>query len=124
VRCFLRAGAIGALLGVVAGAFGSHVLSQRLDAHLMAAFQTATTYQMYHSLALLVLGAMHHQDARSALWLRRAGVCFMAGMLLFCGSLYALSLGAAHVVGAITPLGGVLFLAGWLSLIRGAWARE
>ena len=102
---------------VAAGAFGAHALKDRLPAELLAVFETGARYQMFHALALLfAAGVGGPRGARAA---RAAGWLFVAGMVVFSGSLYALALTGVRAWGAVTPLGGVAFLAGWGLL---AWA--
>jgi uncharacterized membrane protein YgdD (TMEM256/DUF423 family) len=114
-------GAIASLLGftgVAAGAFGAHALRARLAPDQLAVFETAARYQMYHALALLfVAWAVAQRPAPLA---TAAGWLFIAGTVLFSGSLYALSMSGIRALGAITPLGGLCFLAGWACL--GGWA--
>jgi uncharacterized membrane protein YgdD (TMEM256/DUF423 family) len=118
-RWFAVMGSLSAFLAVAAGAFGAHALKSRLSAELLTIFETAARYQMYHALALLAVAWMCTR------WPDRAtlagGWCFLAGTVIFCGSLYALALTGVRALGAITPLGGALFLAGWLLLARVAW---
>jgi uncharacterized membrane protein YgdD (TMEM256/DUF423 family) len=111
--------AVLAGLGVALGAFGAHALRQRLDAARLAIFETGVRYQMYHALALLGVGAVVVRLPGSALPVI-AGWCFVAGTLLFSGSLYALAITNRRALGAITPIGGLVFLIGWLSLIVAA----
>jgi uncharacterized membrane protein YgdD (TMEM256/DUF423 family) len=114
-------GALSALISVAAGAFGAHALRGRLTPELLATFETAARYQMYHALALLAVGLAGGRSA-SPLW-TWAGGLFVAGTLLFSGSLYALALTGIRWLGAITPLGGLCFLAGWAVLALAAWKR-
>lgn len=116
-RAFLLLGAVYGLLGVACGAFGAHALRARLAPDLLAVYHTGVEYQFYHALALLAVGLLAQQ--RDALALTVAGWCFVLGVLLFSGSLYLLALSGTRWLGAITPLGGLLFLAGWGALI---WA--
>ena len=110
-RHFLRLGAFFAAVGVAAGAFGAHALRARVDAAGLATFETAVRYQMYHAFALLVVGwQAARAPSRAARW---AATCFTAGIVLFSGSLYVLVLAGIPWLGAITPLGGAAFLAGW-----------
>ncbi|MGA7955011.1 MAG: DUF423 domain-containing protein [Gloeobacterales cyanobacterium] len=110
-RVFFSLGALFALLSVVAGAFGAHWLKNQLDVQSLEIFQTAARYQMYHALALLVLGwVTMTSDNRMLLW---AGWCFTAGILIFSGSLYGLSLSGIKILGAVAPLGGLSLMAGW-----------
>ena len=114
-RLFFTLGAASALVSVGAGAFGAHALRARLSPELLAVFETGARYQMYHALGLLAVGwAVNRWPGP---WAVRAGWLFVAGTLLFSGSLYALALSGIRWLGAITPLGGVAFLAGWACLI-------
>ena len=116
-RAFALAGALSAFIAVAAGAFGAHALRARLAPDLLAVFETAARYQMYHALALLAVAwASNHWPGTP---LRAAGWLFIGGTLLFSGSLYLLALTGARWLGAITPLGGLLFLAGWAALAIG-----
>jgi uncharacterized membrane protein YgdD (TMEM256/DUF423 family) len=114
-------GAASAFLAVAAGAFGAHALRSRLSADLLAVFETGVRYQMYHALALF--GAAWLADRWPTGQPGWAGVCFVVGTVLFSGSLYALALTGQRWFGAVTPLGGVAFLAGWLLLAWAALAR-
>jgi uncharacterized membrane protein YgdD (TMEM256/DUF423 family) len=119
---FLRLGALSALIAVAAGAFGAHALRDRLTPDLLGAFETGARYQMFHALALLGLGLALERADRPAL--RAAGWAFVAGTVLFSGSLYALALGGVRALGAVTPLGGVAFLAGWAAAVAGFSRRR
>ena len=116
-RLFAVLGALSAFIGVAAGAFGAHALRARLAPDLLAVFETGARYQMYHALALLAVACMVTRWPGS--WPVRAGWLFVAGTVLFSGSLYALALTGVRWLGAITPLGGAAFLAGWLCLAWG-----
>ncbi len=118
-RLFLLLGAGYGLLGVALGAFGAHALRGRLTPELLAVYHTGVQYQFYHAFALLAVGVLC--QVRPAPGLGVAGWCFAAGVLLFSGSLYLLALSGTRWLGAITPLGGVLFLAGWAALIWSLW---
>jgi uncharacterized membrane protein YgdD (TMEM256/DUF423 family) len=111
---FSALGAASAGLAVAAGAFGAHALRARLPADLLAVFETAARYQMYHALALLAVAWL--ADRRGTTPVKAAGWLFVAGTVIFSGSLYTLALSGVRALGAITPLGGVCFLAGWLCL--------
>lgn len=116
-RWFYVLGSLIAGLGVALGAFAAHTLKAQVDAGALAVFETAVRYQMYHALALLaVAGACARWPGRAP---AAAGWLFVAGIVLFCGSLYALSLTGIRWLGAITPLGGTALLIGWICL---AWA--
>jgi uncharacterized membrane protein YgdD (TMEM256/DUF423 family) len=116
---WLRCGAGLMFLAVSLGAFAAHGLKSKLTPDMMAIFETGVRYHVYHALALLAVGLI------SARWPGRgvnaAGWCFVAGVLIFSGSLYALALSGERKLGAITPIGGVLFLAGWLCLLFGGY---
>jgi len=113
-RWVLSAGAGFALLAVIAGAFAAHGLKAVLDAQQLALFETASKYQMYHALALLVVGVMLTNPQFSRSLLKLAALAFILGIILFSGSLYLLALIGASWLGAITPVGGIAFLSGWL----------
>ncbi len=89
---------------------------------MLAVFETGVRYQMYHALALLAVGLAAHQYPQASFHI--AGWLFTAGIVLFSGSLYALALSGVRWLGAITPLGGVLFLAGWATLARQYWKQQ
>jgi uncharacterized membrane protein YgdD (TMEM256/DUF423 family) len=110
---WVLAGSISGLLGVVTGAFGAHAISGRISEKAFAVYQTAAQYQMYHALALLAVGIWARSDA--------AGWCFLLGTVVFSGSLYALALTDVKILGAITPIGGVLFIMGWAAFALSAW---
>lgn len=120
-RGFAVAGSLSALLAVAAGAFGAHALRARLPADLLAAFETGARYQMYHALALLFVAWAVTQWPSATV--RAAGWLFLGGTALFSGTLYLLALTGARWWGALTPLGGLLFLGGWLALAVGIWRR-
>jgi uncharacterized membrane protein YgdD (TMEM256/DUF423 family) len=114
-KTFLFVGALAGFLAVAFGAFGAHALRSRLTPEMLGVFETGVRYQMYHALAILAVGAIL---ARSGGWLfSTAGWLFTAGIVLFSGSLYVLALTGVTIVGAITPIGGLLFLAGWACLL-------
>ena len=116
-RAFFALGALSGLLAVGAGAFGAHALRERLSPDMLAVFETSARYQMYHALALLAAAwAVGRWPGGATL---AAGWLFVAGTVVFCGSLYLLALTGHRWLGAITPLGGLAFLAGWAAL---AWA--
>jgi uncharacterized membrane protein YgdD (TMEM256/DUF423 family) len=119
---FLLVGSLLGFLGVAAGAFGAHGLRSRLSVEMLAVFETAVRYQMYHVFAILLVAAAMGRlgDARL---LSLAGWSFVAGIVLFSGSLYALALTGVTTLGAITPLGGLAFLIGWACLAIFAAAR-
>ena len=118
-RRFLFLGALFGGLAVAAGAFGAHALRGDLSAEMLAVFETGARYQMYHALALI--GVALVRPVLPGRLTAVAGWCFIFGIVLFSGSLYLLSLTGTTWWGAVTPLGGVAFLAGWGCLALAAW---
>jgi uncharacterized membrane protein YgdD (TMEM256/DUF423 family) len=102
-------------VAVALGAFGAHGLRNRLSADMLAIFETGVRYQIYHALALLFVGWW--SNAHPNAWVVRAGWAFVLGIVIFSGSLYVLSLSGVRTWGAITPVGGLAFLAGWVLLL-------
>lgn len=121
-RVFFIFAAVFGGLGVALGAFGAHALSGRLGPDLLSTFETGVRYQVYHALALfgVVLAAMRWPGSPLT---TAAGWLFVAGVLIFSGSLYVLVLTGQRWLGAVTPLGGVAFIAGWVCLLLVAWRR-
>lgn len=119
-RIFFVLGSFSAALGVVLGAFGAHALRAHLSTDLLNTFETGVRYQMYHAFALLAAALAISRYGPSSL-LGAAGVLFILGTLIFSGSLYLLSVTRVKWLGAITPLGGISFIAGWLCLAFGIW---
>jgi uncharacterized membrane protein YgdD (TMEM256/DUF423 family) len=126
---FLITATIFGALAVALGAFGAHGLENiTTDEKILHGFQTGVQYQMYHALALLVIAIMH--DKFQHKWIKWAGNCFIAGIILFSGSLYFLTFlkiqesNAVKIVGPVTPLGGIFFIAGWLFLLAAAIKRN
>ncbi len=119
-KLFLVLGALLGGLAVALGAFGAHGLQGRLTPDLLQVYETGVRYHFYHALALfavaVAMGRWPHMT-----WLAVAGWLFVAGILIFSGSLYALALSGVRWLGAITPLGGVAFIAGWICLAWGVW---
>jgi uncharacterized membrane protein YgdD (TMEM256/DUF423 family) len=122
VRFWWISGSMLAGLAVAAGAFGAHALKTRLTADLLLVFETAVRYQMYHALGLLAVAVA--LDRWPEAHFQAAGWLLLAGIVLFSGSLYALSLTGIRVLGAITPLGGLCFLAGWALLAWSVWSAK
>jgi uncharacterized membrane protein YgdD (TMEM256/DUF423 family) len=114
-------GAIAGFLAVALGAFAGHGLKARLAPDMLAAFETGVRYQMYHAFALFAaawgLGRWQHRA------FELGGGLFVAGIVIFCGSLYALALSASAWLGVLTPVGGLAFLAGWLCLAWGSASK-
>lgn len=120
-RNTLLSGAIFMALAVLLGAFGAHALKNSLPAEMLAVYKTGVEYQFYHAIGLLIIGLLGFQlDSK---WLRRSGLLLAVGILLFSGSLYVLALTGIKVIGAITPIGGVSFVAGWFYLAIAVWKR-
>ena len=116
-RLFGALGALLALMSVAAGAFGTHALRPRLASDLLAVFETAAKYQMYHALALLLVAvALGKWGGAALVW---AGWLFVAGTAVFSGSLYILALTGVRWWGAVTPIGGACFLLGWILVVWG-----
>lgn len=125
-RLFLTLGAFSAAISVAAGAFGAHALRSRVEPRLPEIFETAARYQMYHALALIAVALVlaRSGDVTAAVLgpapgnslVVASGWCFVVGTLLFSGSLYAMTFTGVRALGAITPLGGVAFIAGWVCL--------
>ncbi|MEO1080768.1 MAG: DUF423 domain-containing protein [Pseudomonadota bacterium] len=120
IQLTLTLAAVSGFLCVALGAFGAHALRNRFDDYAMGIFETAVQYQFYHSLALLAVGLLMLQVPGSAL-LRASALLFIAGICVFSGSLYLLSFSGLRWLGAITPLGGLAFIGGWLCLAAAAW---
>ncbi len=118
-RLFFALGCVSGFLGVGLGAFAAHGLRSRLDAQMLAVFEVGVRYQMYHAFALLAVAWA--QTRWPGTLTTASGWLFVAGTLVFSGSLYALSLSGLRWLGAITPIGGLLFLAGWACLAWAAW---
>lgn len=115
---FIIVGAINAGIAVAFGAFGAHALKDKLSAHYLAVWETAVQYQMFHAVALLAVGIlMSPAILGPSTQLSWAGYLLLAGIIIFSGSLYVLSLSGIGVLGAITPIGGVAFIVGWIMLI-------
>ncbi|MGQ9490542.1 MAG: DUF423 domain-containing protein [Anaerolineae bacterium] len=121
-RLFFVLGALSGGLAVALGAFGAHTLKARLAADLLVIFETGVRYQMYHALALLAVAWALARWPGSPLAVA-AGWLFVLGTVLFSFSLYLLSLTGLRWLGAITPLGGIAFVAGWVCLALAAWRR-
>jgi len=120
VKFWFVFGCVFSGLGAMAGAFAAHALRQRLPADLLTVFETGARYQIYHGLGLIAVAfAADRWPLAHADW---AGWAFLAGIVLFSGSLYALSLSGYRALGAVTPLGGACFIAGWALLAWGVGA--
>lgn len=120
IKPLLIVSALSGLITVAMGAFGAHGLKGKITPELLNAFQTGVQYQIYHTLALMLvlLFSLHFPDSKELRWTCFA---FILGMILFSGSLYALALGGPRWLGPVTPLGGVSLMAGWVGLLVAAW---
>ncbi|ASA20107.1 DUF423 domain-containing protein [Paenibacillus donghaensis] len=114
-RTFMAWGALLAMLAVAIGAFGAHLLEPVISADYMEVYKTGVQYHMMHALGLILIALVAGQWGERPR-LRWAGRLLTAGILLFSGSLYVLSISGIKVLGAITPLGGICFIAGWICL--------
>ncbi|HEV7137069.1 MAG TPA: DUF423 domain-containing protein [Steroidobacteraceae bacterium] len=118
-RRVLAAAGVLLALATLAGALGAHTLKSHWPAQRLDVYDTAVRYQFYHSLGLLGMGlAMKAIDGEA---LRAAALLIVVGIILFCGSLYALTLGAPRMIGAVTPVGGLALIAGWVVFACGIW---
>jgi uncharacterized membrane protein YgdD (TMEM256/DUF423 family) len=117
-RGFLALGSMAAALAVLMGAFGAHALRAKLDPAMLSVYHTAVTYHFYHALGLAIVGFTCEKVPASRL-VRLAGWLMLAGIVLFSGSLYVLSLGGMGALGAITPFGGLAFIVSWVLLAAG-----
>ncbi|MEE2840407.1 MAG: DUF423 domain-containing protein [Acidobacteriota bacterium] len=120
MRIFVMIGALLGFLGVAAGAFGTHGLRERLSPEMLTIFETGVRYQMYHALALLAAAWL--ADRSPSLPINLAGWFFITGTVVFSGTLYILSLTGVRGWGAVTPLGGLALVAGWVCLMWAAWS--
>ena len=115
-RVFLVVGALLAALGVAMGAFGAHALRASLSADRLAVYHTAVQYHLWHALGLLLIGVLIGQGAPSTL-MSTSGWLMLAGIVAFSGSLYTLALTGTRWLGMVTPIGGLAFIAAWLTLV-------
>ncbi|WP_108651072.1 DUF423 domain-containing protein [Dongshaea marina] len=122
-RRWIGVSAVSGFLAVALGAFGAHVLKAKLSPQMMAVYHTANQYQFYHTLALMLIGllALHWPESRR---LNQAGWLMSTGILLFSGSLYVLAVSGIKIIGIITPIGGVLLLAGWLFILLACCKKQ
>jgi uncharacterized membrane protein YgdD (TMEM256/DUF423 family) len=114
-KLFLLLGSANAMLAVILGAFGAHALKARLDESLLKVYHTGIEYHFYHALGLILIGIIA-MNIPVNVWIKNAGWMMFAGIILFSGSLYLLSILNIRWLGMITPLGGLLFILAWLSL--------
>ena len=121
MNIFFALGSFFGGLSVALGAFGAHALADRIPPDRLANFETGARYQMYHALALLAVALAVAYFPSGVKLLNAGGWLFTAGIILFSGSLYILSISGIRWLGAVTPLGGVAFAAGWILLLLAAW---
>jgi uncharacterized membrane protein YgdD (TMEM256/DUF423 family) len=119
-KVFITLASLSGMLAVVLGAFGAHALKDRLDEYALGIFETAVQYHFYHSFALLAVGIIALSQPQTAM-LKSSGWLFLLGIVVFCGSLYLLSVTGVRWLGAITPLGGLAFIGGWACLAATGW---
>lgn len=117
-------GAVSAFCSVSLGAFGAHLLKSRFNEYQMSIFKTAVEYQFFHSMALLAIGLLISHSKAGGFWIRISTFAFALGIFLFSGSLYALAITQVRGLGAITPLGGILFLIGWGGIVGFSLRKE
>jgi uncharacterized membrane protein YgdD (TMEM256/DUF423 family) len=122
-RPLLISGSIFMALAVALGAFGAHVVQDMLTSDRFDVYQTAVQYHFYHAIGLLILGVVSHQMPDSK-WLKLSGVSLFAGILIFSGSLYVLTLTDTGWLGMITPAGGVAFILSWCFFAIGIWKEK
>ena len=116
---FIAAGALLGASGVLLGAMGAHGHESRIGAEALDSWNTAVLYQLVHALALVAVGISLRIDLPRR-WLTVSGYSFIVGAILFCGTLYALALGAARGIAHLAPVGGVAFVVGWLGMLTAA----
>ncbi|MCG7384862.1 DUF423 domain-containing protein [Paenibacillus sp. ACRRY] len=121
-RVWMTVGAVMTMLSVAIGAFGAHMLKEKIGADAIAVYETGVQYHMIHALALLIVGLTAGQLGASSK-LKWAARLLFIGIIVFSGSLYVLSITGIKVLGAITPIGGVAFIAGWLLFALDVWQR-
>lgn len=119
-KVFIILASLSGMLAVTFGAFGAHALKGRLDDYALGVFETAVQYHFNHSLALLAVGILALSQPETAL-LKSSGWLFFLGILVFSGSLYLLSITGVRWLGAVTPIGGLAFIAGWACLAATGW---
>lgn len=121
MKKFIVTGALHGFLAVALGAFGAHALKDVVDEYGLSIWETAVQYQMFHATGLLVIGLLMSSKLLGEVkQLKLAGIFFNLGIVFFAGSLYVLAVSGIKVLGAITPIGGVLFLVGWVLIIVSA----
>jgi uncharacterized membrane protein YgdD (TMEM256/DUF423 family) len=118
-------GAVLAAIAVILGAFGAHALRGKIGYDLFDIFQTANQYMMIHATALIIYGLWNHSAIKDGLVVKPwPAICFFIGSIIFCGSLYTITFTGLRMFGAVTPVGGLLFIAGWLGFAYQARTRK
>ena len=120
MKLFIFIGSLNAFFAVALGAFGAHGLKSRVTDDMLTVWQTGVQYHIYHALGLILVGVLFHLFPQAS-QLRIAGWFLFAGIVLFSGSLYVMTLSGIRVLGAVTPIGGLAFLIGWLLVALTAW---
>ncbi|HEY5673055.1 MAG TPA: DUF423 domain-containing protein [Malonomonas sp.] len=123
MKLFVVLGSINAFFAVALGAFGAHGLKSKVSAEMLAVWQTAVQYHIVHALGLILLGILIHLLPQAGL-LRISGWLLFSGIVLFSGSLYTLVLSEVRALGMVTPVGGILFLLGWLLMALAVWRNQ
>lgn len=122
-RLFLLVGSLAAGLGVMLGAFGAHALRGTLSDAMLAIYQTGVHYQQIHALGLILVGVLVYWYPQAS-WLVVAGWLMVLGIVLFSGSLYLLALTEIKILGAVTPIGGLAFIAAWSCVVWAIWQQS
>jgi len=121
---FSTLGAVGLALAVMLGAFGAHALKERLDAYSIGIYERAVFYHFVHALGLLIVGVLVKSGALGEPIAKWVGILLCAGIVLFCGSLYVLAVTGVRTWGAVTPFGGLAFIAAWVLLAYGLMRKR
>lgn len=120
-RFIIMLSAVSLALAVVLGAFGAHALKTHLSSEMLQTWETGVKYHFYHALGLLAIGVLTF--FMPSVYLKWSAILLFAGIVLFSGSLYALSLSGIKVLGAVTPFGGLSFIGGWIFLFLAVWKK-
>jgi uncharacterized membrane protein YgdD (TMEM256/DUF423 family) len=120
IKILLICAGLSGFVGVALGAFGAHALKASLSAEMLMVYRTGVDYQFVHTLALMIVIVLALKFPAVGLW-KLSGIFFLVGIIIFSGSLYTLALSGIKVIGAITPIGGLCFLIGWMLFIGAAY---
>jgi uncharacterized membrane protein YgdD (TMEM256/DUF423 family) len=120
IKVLLICAGLSGFVGVALGAFGAHALKASLSAEMLMVYRTGVDYQFVHTLALMIVIVLALKFPAVGLW-KLSGIFFLVGIIIFSGSLYTLALSGIKVIGAITPIGGLCFLIGWMLFIGAAY---